>query len=584
MADFYPLISRAVAGLERNSGENRRALYERARNALLDQLRSIKPPLTEAEITRERLSLEEAIRKVEADVARRMREEAPRPAPPQPSSQRLREALRQPPMPPRPIPGAPSPRQDLPEGTPPSPPSPESRPPMGRIVGRPDVTTADLRRYSRPPIASPPLEDKAPEPAPPELHPSEPELPDSSPAFAPHEPEAPVAELHPREPEVAPEPAPTPPSLAPSPVMPPPELDQPARTGGLSGFFGRKRSERAAPPPPPHGDSDHEQDFEAGHEERYGNLAGARSLEPPMMEGIRPAPAVARRIDVDEDEKPSRGFDVHEDEERPRRDGIGRLLSGTLGTILIAIALVAIVGGVLFWQRDNIKNGLVSLLSLGPSQTAQAPRDNAPPARSKIPDRIGQAGQAQPEQAKKPEAPATQNVVLYEEDPNDPNGKRYTGTVVWSLENVAAGPGQPMDKAIRGDITIPERNMTVTFTLRRNTDKDLPASHTVSINFNVPADFSHKGIQEIRGLLMKQSESTRGVALAGLSVKVTNGFFLIGLSASEGDVQRNIQMLKERGWFDIAIVYDDNRRAILAVEKGPQGERVFNEAFAAWGQ
>jgi hypothetical protein len=83
---------------------------------------------------------------------------------------------------------------------------------------------------------------------------------------------------------------------------------------------------------------------------------------------------------------------------------------------------------------------------------------------------------------------------------------------------------------------------------------------------------------------MKQSESTRGVALAGLSVKVTTGFFLIGLSATEGDVQRNIQMLKERGWFDIAIVYNDNRRAILAVEKGPQGDRVFNDAFAAWGQ
>ena len=38
MADYYPLIARAVAGLDKNTGENRRALYERARAALVAQL------------------------------------------------------------------------------------------------------------------------------------------------------------------------------------------------------------------------------------------------------------------------------------------------------------------------------------------------------------------------------------------------------------------------------------------------------------------------------------------------------------------------------------------------------------------
>jgi hypothetical protein len=83
---------------------------------------------------------------------------------------------------------------------------------------------------------------------------------------------------------------------------------------------------------------------------------------------------------------------------------------------------------------------------------------------------------------------------------------------------------------------------------------------------------------------MKASEQTRGVPLAGLAVKVTNGFFLIGLSNTEGDRERNVQMLKERQWFDIPVVYANNRRAILAVEKGTPGERVFAEAFAAWRQ
>src|SRR5580704_5711280 len=75
MADYYPLIARAIAGLDPSApGESRRALYERARAALIAQLRSVQPPLSETEITLERLSLEEAVRKVEADAAQRARE------------------------------------------------------------------------------------------------------------------------------------------------------------------------------------------------------------------------------------------------------------------------------------------------------------------------------------------------------------------------------------------------------------------------------------------------------------------------------------------------------------------------------
>src|ERR1700678_48297 len=75
MADYYPLIARAIAGLDPSApGESRRALYERARAALIAQLRSVEPPLSESEITRERLSLEEAVRKVESEAAQRARD------------------------------------------------------------------------------------------------------------------------------------------------------------------------------------------------------------------------------------------------------------------------------------------------------------------------------------------------------------------------------------------------------------------------------------------------------------------------------------------------------------------------------
>src|SRR5437899_12665593 len=87
MADYYPLIAKAVSGLDKSTPEARRALYDRARTALLAQLRGVEPALSEPDITRERLALEEAIRKVEGEVAfqrggetpRRSREPASRP-------------------------------------------------------------------------------------------------------------------------------------------------------------------------------------------------------------------------------------------------------------------------------------------------------------------------------------------------------------------------------------------------------------------------------------------------------------------------------------------------------------------------
>ena len=72
---YHQLITRAVDELDSNTEEARRALYERARTALLAQLRSNKHVLVLADITRQRRALEEAIGKVEADAARKLRVE-----------------------------------------------------------------------------------------------------------------------------------------------------------------------------------------------------------------------------------------------------------------------------------------------------------------------------------------------------------------------------------------------------------------------------------------------------------------------------------------------------------------------------
>src|SRR3984957_3473355 len=114
MTDYQPLIARAIEGLGKSTGEARRGLYERARSALVTQLRSVEPALSEPEITRERLSLEEAIRKVEADAARKSRMEAraePRfePRPLKPPSRPAPAAMQAPAPPPPAVPAPPRP-------------------------------------------------------------------------------------------------------------------------------------------------------------------------------------------------------------------------------------------------------------------------------------------------------------------------------------------------------------------------------------------------------------------------------------------------------------------------------------------
>ena len=68
--DYFPPIQRAIQGLSPNTLDTRRALYEKARAALLKQLRAADPALTESQITKERLLLEDAIRRIETDMLR----------------------------------------------------------------------------------------------------------------------------------------------------------------------------------------------------------------------------------------------------------------------------------------------------------------------------------------------------------------------------------------------------------------------------------------------------------------------------------------------------------------------------------
>ncbi|MGL5733319.1 MAG: hypothetical protein ACRCYS_00515 [Beijerinckiaceae bacterium] len=68
MADYYPLIARAVAALKDARADERAPVYERARNALMNHLKGIQPPVGPEVLEAEELALDEAIARVEAEI------------------------------------------------------------------------------------------------------------------------------------------------------------------------------------------------------------------------------------------------------------------------------------------------------------------------------------------------------------------------------------------------------------------------------------------------------------------------------------------------------------------------------------
>jgi hypothetical protein len=176
-----------------------------------------------------------------------------------------------------------------------------------------------------------------------------------------------------------------------------------------------------------------------------------------------------------------------------------------------------------------------------------------------------------------------EHAVLYEEDLADAKGRRLEGLVIWHTETIKTA-GQPDELAARGDVEIPLRGLRMKILLKRNLDISLPASHVIELTISVAGNFAGSPIASVPGILMKSNEQARGKPMAGLAVKVTDGFFLVGMSNVPADRERNLNLLVERQWFDIPIVYANQKRAILAIEKGESGQQVFKTVLTTWGQ
>ena len=537
MADYHAILKRAISALPSPTGEARRAVYEKARTALVNQLKSFDPPLTASEITQQRLQLEDAIRKVESEAAKGLLRQPPA-APPAAAAPTPAPAAAPSPQPPTPPPAAAeAPAAAPPPAPPPPPPEPAEPPP-------------------RPPAAPPP--------------------------GSPVETVPPGKMVTPPRMEPAPPPAPAATGVLKRAV------DEAGALGGATAELGRQArdalAEAAAEPavpaafgreaaPPPR-KAEKEQRRRRRQEVVSGETPNSRL---PLLVGLAVAVLVV-------------GIGIVA--LWSQREAISAFFGGTRTPIVdgaqrqTAEKLTPKSNDRL--SSDESAGRAANPVKPVPTQTispiASAPQLQSaaqPPAPAVAPA----AETAKPPVPQPQAVPlVAQKAILYEEGKVGGGQAQISpGKVVW---HVVPDPTDPKPGATRleAKIEIPDRNFALNLQMRPNSDSSFPASHLIELKFAVPADFDGKSVSNVPGLIMKATEQARGDPLAGAAAKVADNYFWLALAAPEPDRIRNLRMVRERGWIDVPILYESGRRAILTLEKAGAGDQAVADAFTAWGQ
>lgn len=508
MADFYPLLDRAIRGLSDNTPDARNALFARARDVLLAQLRGMDPPLPEADVAHEMAALDDVIARIEREQVAEGKEPAAPVAPPT------------------------------------APPVAAPAPPPASAAAQNPVPS----QGSAPQVTAPPAGGAASGAAPADPPPSSAKPSSTSPSSA------------------------SPSSASFGAAATPTARDSSAPAAGVA-VSGAGAAPGVAPKPAP----------QLGHTGiRPANGApqgGAQGMAPAASPKATPSRDNPAREDTSR-ENPAREPGADDARLRPpppKPAGKGRrnaLIGG-----LLAIALVG-VGGVAYWA-NKVKQPA--------PPPAETPVAAAPDAGNdqKFGQRVdaGRAQNGQPGGAAQPgqAVEGVQRAILYEETPDNPQTpKVFQGKVTWRLDSENPGQNQPLENVVRADVTIPEAGLDLKITLRRNTDAALPASHLMELTFRKGATGDGRVIRDIGVPQFKTEENARGVPLAGLPVAVSESVFLVGLSNLPNDVERNVDLIRNRPWIDLPVRYDNGRRAVIALEKGATGERVIAEAFKGW--
>ena len=229
---------------------------------------------------------------------------------------------------------------------------------------------------------------------------------------------------------------------------------------------------------------------------------------------------------------------------------------------------------------DRLPSGLGNGAVADANDRATEPENGA----VKVEDRLG-AGTEAPDTALVQEGGANGQAIvdsaqslLLEASADGASGAvPFSGTVEWSR-----GVDELGEPTIIGQANIPAKNLGVRILIRRNADRSLPASHLMEIDFEVSSAFPGGSIAGLPGILLKNEELVQGAALVGASARVVGNSFLFALSAADADVRTNLDLLQNRKWMDLAMIYSSGRRAIITLEKDESAQTMFDEVMAIW--
>lgn len=245
----------------------------------------------------------------------------------------------------------------------------------------------------------------------------------------------------------------------------------------------------------------------------------------------------------------------------------------------VLVALIVVVGGLAWYLRERPED----LSKLKPDEAS--PSDSAD--AGKFDGRVegGSPGPTRVSAKRATSVPVAQKAELWVASLQEPDkvDRIYNATVVWRLENVGGGSGEPMGSAIRGDIDIPDGKMKLSLLFQKNNDSALSASHTINVSFKPASGSPLGGVKAIGPIQMRRADARSGEKVAGIPVPIVENNFLIGLMRGEHEA-RNLQLMRSLDVIDLPLQLSDGRPATINMEKGPSGDRVFADAIDSWAK